>query len=88
MSAKPLSASDRIAYVNARLLDPATGLDETGALLTDVVAVATSDPDQLVKTEPVRSAEPPINSGKRGASPGGGEQTSARPRTRAPLDKP
>ena len=24
----------RVAYINARLLDPKTGLDETGALLT------------------------------------------------------
>src|SRR5260221_7429898 len=27
--------SDRIAYVNARLLDPASGLDVPGALLTE-----------------------------------------------------
>ena len=35
MNAKPAeSATDRVAYVNARLLDPASGLDAPGALLT------------------------------------------------------
>jgi dihydroorotase len=34
----------RVAYVNARLLDPATGLDETGALLADGEVVADLGP--------------------------------------------
>ena len=44
MSAKPLNAGERIAYVNARLLDPATGLDTTGALLTDGGVIADMGP--------------------------------------------
>lgn len=39
---KPVSTKNpgRVAYVNARLLDPATGLDETGGLLTDGTKIA------------------------------------------------
>lgn len=37
-------APGRVAYVNARLLDPASGLDETGALLTDERRIADLGP--------------------------------------------
>lgn len=40
MSASVRPAPDRFAYVNARLLDPATGLDATGAVLTEGEVVA------------------------------------------------
>ena len=39
MTAAPERA-DRVAYVNARLLDPETGLDATGALLTEGEVIA------------------------------------------------
>lgn len=42
--AKPRS-TDRVAYVNARLLDPASGLDSGGALLTDGAFIADRGPD-------------------------------------------
>ena len=32
---KGARSGQRTAYINARLLDPANGLDEVGALLTD-----------------------------------------------------
>lgn len=35
MALKPGATSNKIAYINARLLDPATGLDETGALMSE-----------------------------------------------------
>lgn len=36
---------ERVAYLNARLLDPATGLDTYGALLTDGAMIADRGPD-------------------------------------------
>lgn len=36
----PTRASGRVAYINARLLDPASGLDGKGALLTDGETIA------------------------------------------------
>lgn len=44
MSAKPHKSGERIAYVNARLLDPATGLDTPGALLSDGGVIADMGP--------------------------------------------
>ena len=44
MSARPVGAGERFAYVNARLLDPATGLDAPGALLTDGGVIADMGP--------------------------------------------
>ncbi len=44
MSAKPLKSGERIAYVNARLLDPVTGLDTPGALLSDGGVIADMGP--------------------------------------------
>ena len=45
MSAKPAeSPTDRVAYVNARLLDPASGLDAPGALLTEGREIADLGP--------------------------------------------
>ncbi len=43
---KPVSTKNpgRVAYVNARLLDPATGLDESGGLLTDGTKIADLGP--------------------------------------------
>jgi dihydroorotase len=38
-------SGDRIAFVNARLLDPASGLDETGALLVQDGEIADFGPD-------------------------------------------
>ncbi|MFO0995326.1 MAG: dihydroorotase [Alphaproteobacteria bacterium] len=38
------TAAGRVAYINARLLDPATGLDERGALLTDGPLIADLGP--------------------------------------------
>ena len=35
MALKPGTTSNKVAYVNARLLDPATGLDTPGALLSE-----------------------------------------------------
>lgn len=44
---KPLSSKTpgRVAYTNARLLDPATGLDSVGGLLTDGTAIADIGPE-------------------------------------------
>jgi len=45
VSAKPAeSPTDRVAYVNARLLDPASGLDAPGALLTEGREIADLGP--------------------------------------------
>ncbi len=45
MSAKPAETpTDRVAYVNARLLDPASGLDAPGALLTEGREIADLGP--------------------------------------------
>ena len=35
MAVKPSQTQGRVAYINARLMDPASGLDVKGALLTD-----------------------------------------------------
>lgn len=45
-SMKPVSTKNpgRVAYINARLLDPTTGLDETGGLLTDGTKIADLGP--------------------------------------------
>lgn len=40
----PQRTAARVAYVNARLLDPASGLDASGALLTDGEAIAEFGP--------------------------------------------
>ena len=40
MAVKPSQPLGRVAYVNARLMDPASGLYEKGALLTDGEAIA------------------------------------------------
>ena len=44
MSIPPAERPGRVAYVNARLLDPATGLDAPGALLTEGPAIADYGP--------------------------------------------
>lgn len=44
MIAAPLTPPGRTAYINARLLDPATGLDAPGALLTEGARVADVGP--------------------------------------------
>jgi len=40
MGSRPEHPAEKTAYVNARLLDPATGLDETGVLITDGEVIA------------------------------------------------
>lgn len=44
-AARPGEPLGRVAYVNARLLDPATGLDAPGALLTDGETIADFGPE-------------------------------------------
>lgn len=44
MIAAPLAPPGRTAYINARLLDPATGLDAPGALLTEGARIADVGP--------------------------------------------
>jgi len=44
MTTQPLRAGERVAYVNARLLDPDSGLDAPGALLTDGGIIADLGP--------------------------------------------
>jgi len=44
MIAAPLTPPGRTAYINARLLDPATGLDSPGALLTEGAKIADLGP--------------------------------------------
>ncbi len=44
MIAAPLTPPGRTAYINARLLDPATGLDAPGALLTEGARIADVGP--------------------------------------------
>ena len=44
MIASPLAPPGRTAYINARLLDPATGLDSPGALLTEGAKIADFGP--------------------------------------------
>ena len=51
MTAGPKN-SGRVAYVNARLLDPETGLDATGALLTDGEVIADFGPDLFTDGAP------------------------------------
>ena len=45
MTAGPTNGRGRVAYVNARLLDPASGLDSPGALLVDGAHIADLGPD-------------------------------------------
>ena len=40
MAGKPSESLGRVAYVNARLVDPASGLDAPGALLTEGEVIA------------------------------------------------
>ena len=42
----------RVAYVNARLLDPASGLDEPGALLADGATIADLGPGLFAEGPP------------------------------------
>ena len=49
MSIKPKDHSGPTAFVNARLLDPATGLDAPGGLLTLGEAIAAVGPDVTAK---------------------------------------
>ncbi len=42
----------KVAYINARLLDPATGLDSMGGLLTGGETIAAVDPTLSAKTAP------------------------------------
>ena len=51
MTSAPES-TDRVAYVNARLLDPETGLDTTGALLTEGEVIADFGPDLFAEGAP------------------------------------
>ncbi len=44
MAFSPAHAADRVAYLNARLLDPASGLNAAGALLTEGEAIADFGP--------------------------------------------
>jgi dihydroorotase len=47
-----MAADGRVLYVNARLLDPATGLDAPGGLLTDGEAIADFGPHLAAATPP------------------------------------
>jgi dihydroorotase len=44
--------TERVAYVNARLLDPASGLDELGALITEGPRIAELGPEVLADGAP------------------------------------
>ncbi|MCH7937092.1 MAG: dihydroorotase, partial [Proteobacteria bacterium] len=45
-------STDRVAYVNARLLDPATGLDAAGGVLTDGEAITDVGPEVTARKAP------------------------------------
>ena len=49
---KPESGSGKQAYINARLLNPATGMDETGAVLTDGEVIADFGPQLFTNGAP------------------------------------
>src|SRR5690554_6552336 len=49
-------ATGRVAYVNARLLDPASGLDAKGGLLTDGEVNAALGPDVTAKNQTADTA--------------------------------
>ena len=51
MTAAP-ERTDRVAYVNARLLNPETGLDASGALLTEEEVIADFGPDLFADGTP------------------------------------
>ena len=59
---------DKVAYTNARLLDPATGLDKPGGVLTDGEAIAGVGPDLFKKGTPKGAKE--INCGGKYLAPG------------------
>src|SRR5512132_2506279 len=44
MTARSVAAGPRVAYVNARLLDPSSGLDQPGGLLTEGERIADFGP--------------------------------------------
>ncbi|MAF96079.1 MAG: dihydroorotase [Rhodospirillaceae bacterium] len=46
------TSTDQVAYVNARLLDPAAGVDATGGVLTDGEAIADAGPGVTKKKAP------------------------------------
>lgn len=56
MITRPDPSSNRVAYVNARLIDPASGLDAPGGVLTDGEAIADVGPN-LFPDGPPESAE-------------------------------
>jgi dihydroorotase len=56
-AARPGEPLGRTAYVNARLLDPATRLDGPGALLTDGETIADIGPDLFKGNPPPRGVE-------------------------------
>ena len=56
MTARPEPSPGRVAYVNARLLDPASGLDGPGGILTEGEAIADFGPD-LFAADPPDGAE-------------------------------
>ena len=52
MTADAGRGGDRVAYVNARLLDPASGFDTVGALLTEGEVIADFGPDLFADSVP------------------------------------
>ena len=69
----------RVAYVNARLLDPASGLDAPGALLTDGERIADLGPRLFNDGLPDGAEVVDCH----GAVPGAGPDRHARPAARA-----
>ena len=51
-TARPDAKSGKRAYINARILNPATGMDETGALLTDGELIADFGPQLFADGKP------------------------------------
>ncbi len=52
MTARPEASPGRVAYINARLLDPASGLDAPGDVLTDGEAIADLGPNLFADGPP------------------------------------
>ena len=59
MAVKPSQTQGRVAYINARLMDPASGLDVKGALLTDgEMAALRRRTEALLKLEAIPKLDP------------------------------
>jgi len=55
MGMRPKGAQGRVSYVNARLIDPASGLDQTGGLITEGETISAVGPDVNVDAFPTEA---------------------------------